>query len=57
MITLEILNSESMKVIKQVMREKEEAEREAKEQAWLEEAEKERDFATEFKRKNVFNYI
>ena len=48
MITLEILNSESMKVIKQVMREKEEAEREAKEQAWLEEAEKERDFATEF---------
>lgn len=48
MITLEILNSESMKVIKQVMREKEEAEREAKEQAWLEEAEKERDFAIEF---------
>lgn len=48
MITLEILNSESMKVIKQVMREKEEAERETKEQAWLEEAEKERDFAIEF---------
>lgn len=48
MITLEILNSESMKVIKQVMKEKEETERKAKQQAWLEEAKREREFAIEF---------
>lgn len=48
MITLEIMNAESMKKIKQIMLEKEKAEREAKERAWIEEAKKEREIAIKF---------